>query len=141
MNKTKNDDMLAFAVMPGTPKIRFIASLSDGRTIIQDNRSGQKHAWARLASWLEINKEIFITELRIQGPNGIDIKMPPNQTGYFFGQKKNAVWGGGQYDYIGLGYYDGQNVKICWYKQPLFDHSFAEERTVEKSGFFLIQKT
>lgn len=139
MSVTVDDKALSFAVVPHTPKIRFIASLSDGRTVIQDNRPKQSHSWARLASWLKVNLDIKITGIRLQGPNGVDIKMPPSQNGYFFGQKQHAIWGGSQYNYIGIGYYDGQKINVSWYKQPLFDHSFTEERTVGNAGFFLIQ--
>jgi hypothetical protein len=139
MNETINDLTLAFNVTKQTPAARFLASLSDGRTVIQDNRPNERHAWARLSEWLKNNPDVSITSVRLQGPNGVDIKMPPDQKGYFFGRKQQAVWGGPQYDYLGIGYYDGQVVNIAWYKQPNFDHSTTEERTVAKAGFFLIQ--
>lgn len=141
MNETKNDSTLAFGVTDKTPTVKFLASLSDGRTVIQDNRPGTRHAWARLAQWLKNNSNISITGLRFQGPKNVDIKMPPNQKGYFFGQKQNAIWGGLQSNYIGIGYYDGLGVNVVWYRQPLFDHSFTEERTVANAGFFLIQNS
>jgi hypothetical protein len=139
MSETINDNLISFTTVPYTPKVRFLASLSDGRTVIQDDRPNQRHAWARLTQWLEANNGITITGLRLQGPRGIDIKMPPNQKGYFFGQKQHAVWGGSQYNYIGVGYYDGSKVNVAWYRRPKFDHSFTEERTVESAGFLLIQ--
>ena len=58
--------------------------------------------------------------------------------GYFFGNKQHAIWGGPQSNYAGIGYYDGQKINVVWYKQPRFDHSFTEERTVANAGFFLI---
>lgn len=140
MDSTVNDSTLAFGVTNQTPIIRFLASLSDGRTVIQDNRPDpERHAWARLDEWLKVNPGISITGLRLQGPKNIDIKIPPNQQGYFFGQKQHVVWGGPQANYIGVGYYDSQKVNVCWYRQPHFDHSFTEERTVANAGFFLIQ--
>lgn len=139
MNETIKDSILAFSVKDNTPSVRFLVSLSDGRTVIQDDRPKQEHAWIRLTKWMKDNPSVSITEIRLQGPKGIDIKMPPNQVGYFFGKKQDAVWGGSQSNYIGVGYYDGQKVNICWHRQPLFDHSFVEERTAEKAGFFLIK--
>jgi hypothetical protein len=65
--------------------------------------------------------------------------MPPNQQGYFFGIRQHAVWGGRQVNHIGIGYYDGQIINVGWYKQPLFNTSFTEERTVANAGFFLIK--
>lgn len=139
MNETVNDSTLAFSVTDKTPVVRFLASLSDGRTVIQDDRHRHRHAWARLAEWLKANPDISITGIRLQGPNSVDIKMPANQSGYFFGQKQHAVWGGPQSNYIGVGYYDGQEISVSWYRQPKFDHSFTEGRTVANAGFFLIQ--
>lgn len=141
MNKTVNDKSLAFSLAKTTPKIRFVASLSDGRTVFQDNRPGKQHAWARLAEWLKVNPDISLTCARLQGPKGIDLKMPKNQKGYFFGNKNTAIWGGPQHKYVGIGYFDGQKVNVMWYKKPRFDHLFAEERTVVEAGFLLIQNT
>lgn len=141
MSETIGDSTLAFGVTSTTPSIKFVASLSDGRTVIQDDRSalGGQHAWSRLAKWLKSNTSISISSIRLQGPNGVDIKMPSNQKGYFFGQKQHAIWGGPQHNYMGVGYYDGQTVSVSWYRQPKFDHSFTEERTVLNAGFFLIK--
>lgn len=139
MNQTINDSTLAFGITLATPTIRFIVSLSDGRTVIQDENPNQRHAWARLAEWLKVNSDISISGIRLQGPNGVDIKTPPNQKGYFYGQKQRAVWGGNQHNYVGVGYYDGQKVNVSWYRKPKFDHSFTEERTVANAGFFLIR--
>lgn len=141
MSTTINDKTLAFENTNQIPPVKFLISLSDGRTIIQDNRVNEKNAWIRLSEWLKNNSHINITEMRLQGPNGIDIKMPSNQKGYFFGHKQHAVWCGPQYNYTGIGYYDGQKVNVSWYRQPQFDHSLAEERTVVNAGFFLIQNS
>ena len=145
VSETKNDQTLAFEITPNTPTVRILASLSDGRTVIQDERGPTvRHTWARLDEWLKINRreqklDINITCLRLQGPGGVDISMPPNQKGYFFGQKHTGIWGGPQANYVGIGYYDGQVVNVSWYKQPLFNGSYSEERTIVEAGFFLIQ--
>lgn len=136
---TINDNILSFGVVSSTPVIKFVASLSDGRTVIQDDRPDQIHAWFRLSEWLKNNPKLSISNMRLQGPNGIDLKMPPTQKGYFFGYKQHAVWGGPQHNYVGIGYYDGQKINVAWYRQPKFDHSFTEERTVVNAGFFLIR--
>jgi len=136
---TVGDEQLAFVVTNKTPVVRFLASLSDGRTVIQDNRPDERAAWARLAKWMEVNPNISITGIRLQGPNGVDVKMPPNQKGYFFGNKQQAVWGGGQNNYVAVGFYDGNKIEVIWHRQPKFDHAIAEERTVENAGFFLIR--
>jgi len=139
MPETINDTSIAFGVTPNTPAVRFIASLSDGRTVIQDDRPNHRHAWARLAEWMRANPDISITGIRLQGPNGMEVKTPPNKDGYFFGYKTTAVWGASQHNYTGVGYYDGHEVHIVWYQQPKFDKAFTEKKTVTKAGFFLIQ--
>lgn len=141
MSETVNDSTLAFEITSQTPVVRFLASLSDGRTVIQDNRPNQRNAWIRLKEWLRTNSDISISNVRLQGPKGIDIPMPPNQNGYFFGYKRGAVWGGSQDDYVAIGYYDGQKVNVVWYRQPNFDQSRSEERTVANAGFLLIRNT
>jgi len=136
---TVGDKQLAFAVTEDTPIVRFLASLSDGRTVIQDDRPNTIAAWARLATWMKDNPSISITGMRLQGPKGVDVKMPPNQKGYFFGNKHQAVWGGGQNNYVAVGFYNGNKIDVIWHRRPNFDHVVAEERTVQNAGFFLIQ--
>lgn len=138
-NNTINDCTLAFSVNKNTPITKFLASLSDGRTVIQDDIPGHGNAWIRLSEWLKINPQIKITGLRLQGPNGIEIKTPANQNGYFFGYQQKGSWGGPQYNYIGIGYYDGNRVNIMWYRQPNFDCVIPEQRTLQKAGFLLIR--
>lgn len=139
MDTTIKDSTLAFSVTPQTPVTRFLVSLSDGRTVIQNDLPGKESAWVRLTVWLKANPNISISGMRLQGPNGVDIPMPPNQKGYFWGNRQCAVWAGPQYNYTGIGYYDGQKVTVSWHRQPKFDNSFTEERTVAKAGFFLIR--
>jgi len=139
VSETINDHLLAFGVTQQTPVVRFLASLSDGRTVIQNDIPSTRSAWIRLTEWLEANPSISITGLRLQGPKGIDLPMPPNQKGYFFGYKREAIWRGPQAESIGIGYYDGNVVTVAWYQQPLFDTAKTEERTVAKAGFFLIR--
>lgn len=139
MFDTINDPTISFCVTKNTPAVRFIASLSDGRTVIQDDRTSQRNAWVRLSKWLKVNMGISITGIRLQGPDGMEIKTPPNKSGYFFGYKTTAVWGISQQNYTGIGYYDGNKVHIVWYQQPKFEKAFTEEKTVAQAGFFLIQ--
>ena len=139
MADTVNDERLSFVVNKQTPLVRFLASLSDGRTVIQDNRPNTRAAWARLADWMKDNPSISITGIRLQGPKGVDVKMPPNQKGYFFGNKHHAVWGGSQNNYVAVGFYNGNKIDVVWHRQPNFDHAIAEERTIQNAGFFLIQ--
>ena len=66
------------------PRVRWIASLSNGETIFEDRISGLPPAWIRLAQYIKENK-LSITNLRAQiGPD--IITLPANQPAYI--QKK-----------------------------------------------------
>lgn len=138
---TLKDELLSFNATKETPKTRFLVSLSDGRTVIQDDRVGQRHAWIRLREWLQANHDVHITGLRLQGARNFMIDMPSNCGGYFFGNKIHAVWGGRRSEYVGVGYLDKDTVRVAWYRVPNFDHSFSESRTVPEAGFLLIEKS
>ncbi len=136
---SESDHLVAFSVTKETPPIKFLASLSDGRTVIQDDILGKKSAWLRLQEFLNINKDIKITGLRLQGPNNQMVSMASNQTGYFFGNKLQKLFPGGiQVNSIGIGHYDGSNIFVRWYNTSNFKNIKNEERTKEKAGFFLI---
>jgi len=135
-----DNSTVAFEVNDNTPETRFLASLSDGRTVIQDDVKGYRHAWVRLAAFLQNNPEIKITCLRLQAPGGHDIPMPANQKGYFFGNMHRRIWPGGYEEtYLGIGYYDGSQVVVRWYNNKNFSRNFAEQRTKDKAGFCLIE--
>jgi hypothetical protein len=129
---------VAFSVNEHTPDIRFLASLSDSTTVIQDSPPGEQHAWVRLQQYLKDNPGLTITGLRLQHPSRDEVVMPSGQEGYFFGNKLFKVFQGGQSDYVGIGYYDSAIVSISWYRIPHFDHCRTEERSLAKAGFFLI---
>ena len=130
---------VAFSVNEHTPDVRFLASLSTGETVVQDSPPGDRNAWIRLQEYLKDNPGVTITGLRLQHPARDEVVMPSSQQGYFFGNKLFKVFQGGQSDYVGVGYFDGQKVVISWYRMPHFDHCRTEERSEAKAGFFLIK--
>lgn len=133
-----SDELVAFNVGPNTPEIRFLASLSDGRTVIQDDRPGEPHAWHRLKSFVE-KTGLKITCLRIQGPNGRQISTPGNQLGYVFGRKMIAVYPAGQTDSVGVGFWDGEVGTVIWAALPDLLQTTAEQQDRDKLGFKLIE--
>lgn len=66
------------------PRDRWIASLSNGETIFEDNIPGELSSWDRLREYVKQNK-LAITNLRLQIA-GTEITLPPKQEGYV--QKK-----------------------------------------------------
>ena len=129
---------VSFEVNANTPDIRFLASLSDGRTVIENELPGERHAWIRLGKFLKENPTLKITGLKLQRPNGPEIIMPSNQQGYFIGKKQRKVFPGNEASYIGIGFYDGQVVSCSFYKLPNFDDQFTEDKSRAKAGFMLI---
>jgi len=129
---------VAFAVNENTPDIRFLASLSDGRTVVEDVVEGERHAWIRLSRFMKENPALSITGLKLQRPNKPEIIMPSNQQGYFIGKKQRKVFPGGEAEYIGIGFFDGSVVSCSFHKVPNFDHQFNEDKTKAKAGFMLI---
>lgn len=135
---------VAFEVNQYTPRIRFLASLSDGRTIIQDDIPGELPAWRRLKDFITETK-LKITCLRLQSPNIhkpgdiIEVVMPANQMGYCFGKKRQAVFPmGGQAEFIGIGFYNGETANLQWFNVNNFNDRHSDTRSKEKAGFFLI---
>ncbi len=137
--ETLLDNTIAFECNKHTPDIRFLASLSDSRTVIQDNKPGIEAAWKRLAKFIRTNPTISITCVRLQAPGKDDITMPSNQKGYMFGNRHRKVFPGGEQAFIGIGYYDGVEVHERWFEVPSFRPADTATRTKEKAGFFLIE--
>lgn len=132
--------MVKFEVTKQTPKIRFLASLSDGRTVIEDKVPGKENAWFRLQKYLQQNPHIKITGLRLQDvKRNTIVNMPSNQRGYFLSKKQIKVFpGGSEVKFMGLGYYDGNMVTVRWLKQPGLQKSNCETKTKAQAGSFLI---
>lgn len=138
MNK---EDLVAFEVTRRTPNKKFLVSLSDGRTIIEDFRKGEHHAWIRLGDFIKANPGLHITCLRLQDFRGRDIvTMPSNQKGYAFGKKHRRIYpGNSEITYIGLGYYDGHKVIMKWHHPANLKKFFIEEKTKAEAGWLLIE--
>lgn len=133
-----NEHLVAFGVTPQTPEVRFLASLSDGRTVIQDDRLGEMHAWHRLAQFMRTNPAINITCLRLQTP-GREVVMPSGQRGYVLGKRGILANMVVENHFVGIGYYDGQKGVVNWLHVPDFATGQVEEIAKEKLGFFLIE--
>lgn len=133
-----SESLVAFGVNEYTPALRFLASLSDGRTVIQDDRPGEPHAWHRLKDFLKANPGLAITCLRLQAPHGFDMPTPPNQKGYVFGYASGVLLGAGSISKVGIGFYDGTTCLIQWYERNTMQPVNAEQQTTEQCGFKLI---
>lgn len=79
---------LAKKVDSTVPKDRWVASLSNGETIYENDVPGSEPAWTRLARYVE-EKGLSITNLRLQLSN-TEVKLPPGAQGYI---QKKIAWG------------------------------------------------
>lgn len=99
------------------PKNRWIASLSNGETIFEDNRKDVPPAWQRLGDYCREN-ELAITKLRVQlGP--LEVEMPANARAYIQKKKMIATWAWSKKQW-GVGHVDGEDALI---------HYIADDRS------------
>lgn len=75
---------LAFSASdPFVPQDRWIATLSDGRTVFQDNTPKKPSSWRRLQQLIE-GSELNITSLRLQAAGQtINMPSPSEVNGYW----------------------------------------------------------
>lgn len=78
---------LAKRVDATVPETRWVASLSNGETIYENNLKDRIPAWERLGQYCK-DKELSVTNLRLQIA-GQEIKLPPHQDGYI---QKKVAW-------------------------------------------------
>lgn len=133
-----SEHLVSFSLTPQTPEIRFSALLSDGRTVIQDDRPKEPHAWHRLRQFMRDNPGISITCLRFQTPHQ-ELVMPRGQKGYVLGKKGTLANMVTEDHYVGIGYFDGQKAIVNWLHVPDYSPGPVEELTRERCGFFLIE--
>ncbi len=132
---------VAKSVHETTPQIRWMASLSNGETVYEDDRKDlEEPAWERLKEYVK-EENVSITNLRLQ--RGADIiQVPANQPGYVCGKRIQAVAPPSPltFHWKCVGWLDDDNVcHITWARIPEFMQRETEQRTPEKAGFFLIR--
>ena len=84
------DITLSRQVNEFVPKVRWIASLSNGETIFEDTLPHEVAAWKRLGEYVKQNN-LAITKVRVQ-LNELHVDLPPHQDGYI--QKKKISCAG-----------------------------------------------
>lgn len=86
------------------PKSRWIASLSNGETIFDDNRKEMMSAWRRLALYVKENG-LSITNLRLK-IGAREVTLPSHQEGYLWKHKFRSTGSWSQLNYC-IGYCQG----------------------------------
>lgn len=112
---------LAFnAQDPCIPADRWIATLSDGTTVFQNDIPGKPTAWVRLQVYLE-ERGLHITNLRLQAC-GLNITLAPHDAveGYWHSRRVTRLLAqvNAEDHFIGIGYVCQDKVHIMWIKIP-----------------------
>ena len=137
-----NEELISFTV-PNFNKY-YVAELSNGREIYQDNREKGPHPWIRLKQFLQANQDIKIVGLRLMEFNtktnqSTSFNMEKNQKGYCFGQKIVKVFMGTiEAKGTCVGHYDGVNATLFWVSED-GEMVGKETRSKDRCGFFLIE--
>src|SRR5688572_11727604 len=112
---------------PYVPENKWIASLSNGETIFQDNTPGIESSWSRLKTYVQTNK-LQLTNLRLQA-YGRHIQLipfkaadgSPQLDGYWFSNKISRLFGFSGFDAeskeIGIGYVISGRIMITWVRE------------------------
>lgn len=119
-----------------TPKNRIIVSLSDGKTLFEDDTFGEKHFWRRLQEYIH-QTDIKITKVRYQVGKYM-IEVPDHADYYFFIKRQYGDLQSSQplSESIKLGYSnDGEVVVGSEYGMDGTSHF---EQPIEKCGAGLI---
>jgi hypothetical protein len=81
------DYMLSRKVGPNVPRDRWVASLSNGETIYEDETKGERPSWERLSEYC-VDNDLSITNLRLNIVN-TEVKLPSGKEGYI---QKKVAW-------------------------------------------------
>jgi len=118
--------------------IYFELHMSDGSVIYEDN---QPRCWAVICDFIKNNKNLKVTKLTLKKDSqNIILNTPENQLGYFYGKKilRDMIQNKTD-EFIGMGYYDGDNVFVKWFNILDFSKCVNEIRTKQNAGFFLLE--
>jgi len=102
---------------------RWIASLSDGTTVFEDNTPGQKSAWLRLTEYVDLHK-LKVTNLRLEAYGRSVVLIPykddegnPQVNGYWHSKQVNALLhssGITESQCRGVGILKGKEIWVNW---------------------------
>ena len=96
---------------------RWIASLSDGKTVFEDHTPGEPAAWKRLKNYVRANS-LQITNLRLEvyGQAVTLISIKDGAEGYWHVNSMAALAGINESYARGVGYIKDGDIHIVWIK-------------------------
>lgn len=109
--------ILSRQVNEHVPKVRWIASLSNGETIFEDRIPGQSAAWKRLGEYVKKNN-LAITKVRVD-INELRVDLPSHKDGYIQ-KKKIASLGANMSKSVCIGYVENGRAML---------HQLGEDRS------------
>ena len=137
-----NEELVSFNI-PSLNRY-YVAELSNGKEIYQDNREKGVHAWIRLKQFLQANPDLKIVGFRLMEFNtktnkSMSFDMEKNQKGYCFGRKMVKIFMGNmEIEGTCIGHFDGMNATLFWISDD-GEMVGQEIRDKNKCGFFLIE--
>lgn len=114
-------------------QVIWIAELSDGRSVYQDDGREPEPAWIRLS-----RSGLSIVSLRLQFRRNVVDPLPKNAEGYFYSRGMTAVMGGGCYPFVVIGACAGEDVHVVRYRVPELEKIDEEVRRAADAGNALI---
>lgn len=111
--------------VPPASQGRWIASLSDGSTVFQDNTPGEKSAWRRLKDYVELHS-FKITNVRLEAYGRLVHTIPyldeekrPQLNGYWQVERLGSFLNTNMPNihWRGIGYIKCKTIHITWVNQ------------------------
>jgi hypothetical protein len=111
--------------VPTSEQGRWIASLSDGSTVFQDNTPGEISAWRRLRQYINLHK-LKITNIRLEAYGRqvhtipyLDNEKRPQLNGYWQIERLGSFLNTNlpHVHWRGIGYVKGFTIHITWINQ------------------------
>lgn len=128
---------------PHVPKTeRWLVSLSDGRTLFQDQTPGLPSAWTRLKEWVS-STDVYITNVRLEAYGRKVVSTPFRHAetgekqvqGYWHSYKMGRVVHAGtniEIGFMGIGYIQNDMIHITWIRDD--GHEIEELRPLYKEN-------
>lgn len=118
-------------------KPRWEVTLSDGRTVYQDDERQGEASWKRLRLYLLDNPHLSISKMFI-GVRDNTFSLPDNAEGYFFRNSILSCWGQWEKHSFVVGTLQGSTIKVFKYELPELVLLGEEERSIEDAAESLI---
>jgi hypothetical protein len=134
------NDIICKVIDEYVPDLRWIAHLSNGETIYQDDERPEmepRSAWIRLGNYIR-NNNLKIISLKFQFRSHV-INLEDNADGYYFAKGAVAVWGIGEtFHHFVAGTLKEGKIHKKWFLVPELEITRVGEQDASQCGPSLI---